>query len=56
MSISLDQMTYILPAVIMVEAFLATVPLALAGRWGSALYFLSAGFITLGVMLIPKWG
>lgn len=44
----------LLPVVIMIESFLAAVPLAWAGRWGSALYWTAAGLLNLAVIFLIK--
>jgi len=44
----------ILPVVVMVEAFLAVIPLILSGKYASALYWFSAGTITLSVILMSR--
>lgn len=47
----------VLPIVIMVEAFVAAIPLAIIGRYGSALYWIAAGLLNLAVIfIIPKVG
>lgn len=46
----------VLPTIIAVEAAFAFLICALAGRWGSAIYWISASVITIGVIMIPKWG
>lgn len=47
----------ILPTVIMVEMFLASIPYFLSGKYGSGLYWLAAALINLGVIyLIPRFG
>lgn len=40
----------ILPVIIMVESFAASVPLFCAGRWGSALYWFAAGLLNYAVI------
>jgi len=44
----------LLPVIIMVESFLAAVPLVLAGRFGSALYWTAAGLLNLAVIFLIK--
>ena len=47
----------ILPVVIMVESFAASVPLFICGRWGSGLYWFSAGLLNFAVIFfIKKYG
>jgi len=44
----------ILPMLIMVESFIACIPLFYYGKYGSAIYWLSAAFLNLAVIfLIP---
>ncbi len=53
----MDKIIYILPILIMVESFLASIPLAIQGYWGSALYWFAAGFLNLAVIFgIKSWG
>jgi len=40
----------LLPTIIMIESFAASIPLALTGRWGSALYWFAAGLLNLAVI------
>lgn len=40
----------ILPIIIMVESFAASVPLFCAGRYGSALYWFAAGLLNYAVI------
>ena len=40
----------VLPVIIMVESFLAAVPLAFYHRYGSALYWFAAGLLNLAVI------
>jgi len=44
----------LLPAIIMLESFAAAVPLAIAGRWGSALYWFSAGLLNFAVVFLIR--
>lgn len=50
----MEKLLDILPTIIMVESFLASVPLALCGRWGSALYWFSAGLLNCSVIFFIK--
>lgn len=43
-----------LPIIIMVESYAAAIPLAVAGRWGSALYWLSAGTLNFAVIFLIR--
>jgi hypothetical protein len=48
------KLLHLLPIIIMAESFLACIPLAIAHKWGSALYWLSAGLLNFAVIyLIP---
>ena len=40
----------LLPVIIMVESFAASVPLFLSGRWGSAAYWFAAGLLNWAVI------
>jgi hypothetical protein len=41
----------------MLESFGASIPLAITGRWGSALYWFSAGLLNFGVIfMIRRFG
>ena len=44
--VDMDKFANVLPIVIMVECFLACIPLFITRRWGSAIYWLSAGLLT----------
>jgi len=47
----------LLPVIIMAESFLASIPLFISGRYGSGLYWLSAGLLNLAVIFgIRKYG
>lgn len=47
----------VLPIIIMVESFCASVPLAIFGRYGSALYWFAAGALNAAVIFgIRKFG
>jgi len=46
-----------LPTAIMVQMFLASIPLAYVGKWGSAIYWFSGGLLNFSVIfLIKKFG
>lgn len=54
---TIDKTLNILPVVIMVESFLASIPLFVCGRYGSALYWFAAGLLNFAVIfLVKKWG
>ncbi len=46
----MEKVIYILPVVIMVECFLASIPLVVVGKYGSALYWFSAGLLNSAVI------
>lgn len=47
----------VLPIIIMIESFCASIPLAIYGRWGSALYWFSAGLLNFAVIFcIRRFG
>lgn len=47
----------VLPIIIMVESWLACIPLLLYKQYGSAIYWFSAGLINFAVIFgIKKWG
>ena len=53
----MEKFLNVLPIIIMVESFLASVPLAVWGKWGSALYWFAAGLLNLAVIFgIKSWG
>lgn len=53
----LDKFLLALPIIIMIESFIAAIPLAIQQRWGSALYWFSAGLLNLSVIFfIKRWG
>jgi len=53
----MEKFLNLLPIIIMVEAFAASVPLARYGRWGSALYWFAAGLLNLAVIYgIKRFG
>jgi hypothetical protein len=50
----LDKFVNVLPIIIMTESFLASIPLALTHRWGSAIYWFAAGLLNLSVIFFVK--
>ena len=53
----MEKFISVLPIVIMVESFIASIPLAYYGRWGSALYWFSAGLLNFAVVFcIRRFG
>ena len=53
----MEKLLDLLPIIIMIESFLASIPLLIYGRWGSGLYWFAAGLLNFTVIfLIKKWG
>lgn len=53
----IDAYADILPIIIMALSFAAVPPLAVAGRWGSALYWMAAGTLNAAVIFgIRRFG
>lgn len=50
----IDVFLNLLPIIIMAESFLAAIPLFMAGRYGSALYWLAAGLLNFAVIFLVK--
>ncbi len=50
----MDKFLHVLPIIIMVESFAASIPLAIYGKWGSALYWFSAGLLNIAVIFCVK--
>ena len=50
----MEKLLDLLPIIIMVESFLASVPLVIYGRYGSALYWFSAGLLNFAVIFLIK--
>ena len=50
----LNSFVDILPIVIMVESFAAAIPLAVGGRYGSALYWFAAGLLNFSVIYLIR--
>lgn len=50
----LDNLLNLLPIIIMIESFIASIPLFICGRYGSALYWLSAGLLNMAVIFFIK--
>lgn len=44
----------VLPTIIMVESFLACIPYFVIGKYGSGLYWLSAGMLNMSVIYLIK--
>ena len=53
----MEKFMNVLPIIIMVESFLASIPLFWCKQWGSGLYWFSAGMLNFTVIfLIRKFG
>jgi hypothetical protein len=53
----MEKFIHVLPVIILIESWLASIPLAIAGKWGSAMYWFSAGLLNFSVIfLIKKMG
>ena len=50
----MERFINILPIVIMIEMFAASIPLFYYKRWGSGLYWLSAGLLNVAVIFLIK--
>jgi len=44
----------VLPIIIMVESFLASALLLVYGRWGTGIYWLSAGLLNFSIIFLIK--
>jgi len=51
----MNKLINILPTIIMIESFAASIPLACAGRWGSACYWFAAGLLNWAVIYGVKY-
>jgi len=53
----MEKLLNILPIIIMIESFAASIPLFIYQKWGSGLYWFSAGLLNLAVIFfIKKYG
>jgi len=53
----MDKFLIVLPVLIMIEMFLASIPYAIAGKWGTALYWFAGGLLNCAVIFgIRKFG
>ncbi len=50
----MEKLLNVLPIIIMAESFLASIPLFIYGKYGSALYWFSAGLLNLSVIFLIK--
>jgi hypothetical protein len=50
----MNRLIDVLPVIIMMESFVACIPLAIYGRWGSALYWFAAGLLNFAVIFCIK--
>jgi len=53
----MNKLLDILPIIIMIESFAASVPLFIYGRYGSAIYWFAAGLLNFAVIFgVKRWG
>jgi len=53
----IDKLIYILPTLVIIESFLAVIPLSLTGKWGSAMYWFAVGIVNFAAtFLIRRFG
>jgi len=53
----MERFLNVLPIIIMAESFLASIPLFIFGRYGSAIYWFSAGMLNFAVIFcIRRFG
>jgi len=53
----MDTFLNLLPVVIMIECFVASIPLFICQRWGSAVYWFSAGMLNFAIVFgVKKYG
>jgi hypothetical protein len=50
----MDKFLNILPVIIMIESFAASIPLFICQKWGSAIYWFSAGLLNFAVIFLIK--
>lgn len=50
----MEKLLNLLPIIIMVESFAACVPLFFYGRWGSGMYWFSAGLLNFAVIFLVR--
>ena len=50
----MEKILDVLPVIIMIESFAASIPLFICQRWGSAVYWFSAGLLNLAVIFMIK--
>ena len=53
----MDRFLIALPIIIVIESFAASIILCVGGRWGSAIYWFSAGLLNFAVIfLVGRFG
>jgi hypothetical protein len=53
----MERIMHILPTIIVIESILASIIYAIGGKWGSALYWISAALLNISaIWLIKKVG
>jgi len=53
----MDSFLKILPVIIMVECFAASIPLFICQRWGSGVYWFAAGMLNFAIIFgVKKYG
>lgn len=50
----MERIENILPIIIMIEMILASIPLFINGKYGSAIYWLTAGILNFAVIFMIK--
>jgi hypothetical protein len=50
----MEKFLNLLPIIIMIQSFAASVPLFFYGRWGSGLYWFAAGLLNFTVIFLVK--
>ena len=50
----MEKLLNVLPIIIMIESFAASIPLFIYQKWGSGLYWFSAGLLNLAVIFLIK--
>lgn len=52
----MEKLLNILPIIIMLESFAASIPLFMCRQWGSGLYWFAAGLLNFAVIFLVKNG
>jgi len=50
----MQKLIHILPIIIMIESFVASIPLFYCRQWGSGVYWFAAGLLNLAVIFLIK--